>query len=263
MSQEVLNQYHSDSVKISLVLFDEIEKANDALWELLLGIMDKATLTLGDNRRVDFSKAMIFMTSNLGAKEMGAVLNPKMGFHVPLPIGEINKKIISAGIAAARRRFTPEFINRLDKMTVFNPLGEAELREILDIELMFIQNRIFGCGGTSSFIFTVNEAAKQFLMEGGVDIKHGARHIKRSIELILVRPLSNLIATQQVLGGDLLVVDYDSENKCLTFVRKERGLSLRIMKELVSQQRGGKTFNPIPVSDAGAVFLKSNPSRRR
>src|SRR5580658_5952195 len=80
LSQEVLNQYHTDTMKLSFVLFDEIEKASDALWTLLLGVLDKATLTLGDNRKVDFSRAMIFMTSNLGAAEMSAMVNPKLGF---------------------------------------------------------------------------------------------------------------------------------------------------------------------------------------
>src|SRR6202045_3247643 len=80
LSQEVLNQYHTDKMKLSFVLFDEIEKASDSLWNLLLGVLDKATLTLGDNRRVDFSRALIFMTSNLGASEMGSLMNPNMGF---------------------------------------------------------------------------------------------------------------------------------------------------------------------------------------
>src|SRR6202051_2344617 len=80
LAQEVLNQYHTDIIKLSFVLFDEIEKASDALWNLLLGILDKGTLTLGDNRRVDFSRALIFMTSNLGASEMGSILRPNMGF---------------------------------------------------------------------------------------------------------------------------------------------------------------------------------------
>src|SRR3954449_11244810 len=80
LSQEVLNQYHTDKCKVSFVLFDEIEKASDALWNLLLGILDKATLTLGDNRRVDFSRALIFMTSNLGAAEMSSILRPSLGF---------------------------------------------------------------------------------------------------------------------------------------------------------------------------------------
>src|ERR1700720_3221518 len=80
LSQEVLNQYHTDKMKLSFVLFDEIEKSSDALWNLLLGVLDKATLTLGDNRRVDFSRALIFMTSNLGASEMGSIMRPNMGF---------------------------------------------------------------------------------------------------------------------------------------------------------------------------------------
>src|SRR3974377_690497 len=80
LSQQTLDQYHTSTVKLSFVLFDEIEKASDALWNLLLGILDKATLTLGDTRRVDFSSTMIFMTSNLGASEMGSIMRPALGF---------------------------------------------------------------------------------------------------------------------------------------------------------------------------------------
>src|SRR6266487_2957007 len=135
LSQEVLNQYHTDKMRLSFVLFDEIEKASDALWNLLLGILDKATLTLGDNRRVDFSRTLIFMTSNLGAAEMGSILRPNLGFAA----GEterlraagiveeaLSDKVNRAGVEAARRKFTPEFINRIDKTVVFQPLGTAE-----------------------------------------------------------------------------------------------------------------------------------------
>ena len=138
LSQEVLNQYHTEDLKVSFVLFDEIEKASDALWNLLLGILDKATLTLGDNRRVDFSRALIFMTSNLGASEMNSILRPSLGFAA----GECERsraagvtddllyaKISRAGVEAARRKFTPEFMNRIDKTVVFQPLGEGELRK--------------------------------------------------------------------------------------------------------------------------------------
>src|SRR5690348_4388679 len=124
LSQEVLNQFHTEKVKLSFVLFDEIEKASDALWNLLLGILDNATLTLGDNRRVDFGRAMIFMTSNLGAAEMGSILRPNLGFAC----GEVERqragghveegmsdKISRAGLDAARKKFTPEFMNRIDK----------------------------------------------------------------------------------------------------------------------------------------------------
>src|SRR6202789_3440089 len=119
LSQEALNQYHHEGMKVSFVLFDEIEKASDALWNLLLGILDKATLTLGDNRRVDFSRAMIFMTSNLGAAEMSNIMNPKLGFATQQvarrrAVGETDEdlegKLARLGIEAARRKFTPEFM---------------------------------------------------------------------------------------------------------------------------------------------------------
>src|SRR6201985_1745762 len=152
LSQEVLNQYHTDKLKVSFVLFDEIEKASDALWNLLLGILDKATLTLGDNRRVDFSRAMIFMTSNLGAAEMGSILRPSLGFATSeverkAAIGDpdegMNAKISRAGIEAARRKFTQEFMNRIDKTVVFRSLGASELDRILSIELNMLQQRVF------------------------------------------------------------------------------------------------------------------------
>ncbi|MBV9678937.1 MAG: ATP-dependent Clp protease ATP-binding subunit, partial [Acidobacteriaceae bacterium] len=185
LSQEVINQHHSDTVKISFILFDEIEKASDALWNLLLGILDKATLTLGDNRKVDFSKAMIFMTSNLGASEMSSLVAPKLGFGKGLigsegnePQEKLSKKISRSGIEAARRKFTPEFMNRIDKVVVFKPLGESELRRILDLELGQVQQRILLSPAEKSFVFTVSDAGKQFLLTEGTDIKYGARHLK-------------------------------------------------------------------------------------
>src|SRR5450432_3235156 len=125
LSQEVLNQHHTDRMKVSFVLFDEIEKASDALWNLLLGILDKATLTLGDNRKVDFSRCMIFMTSNVGAAEMNAVLRPKLGFGPGAPDDKVSEQLSRAGTEAARRRFSPEFINRIDGVVSFKPLGAA------------------------------------------------------------------------------------------------------------------------------------------
>src|SRR5881227_2176159 len=126
LSQEVLNQFHTEKIKISFVLFDEIEKASDALWNLLLGILDKGTLTLGDNRRVDFSRAIIFLTSNLGAAEMNALIRPKLGFGTGAADANLSDKLAHAGTEAARRRFTPEFMNRLDSVVTFRPLGEPE-----------------------------------------------------------------------------------------------------------------------------------------
>src|SRR5579862_5229290 len=209
LSQEVLNQYHTETVRVSFVLFDEIEKASEALWNLLLGILDKATLTLGDNRRVDFSHAMIFMTSNLGATDMAAMLRPGLGFAAAAPGADdrLSAKIAGAGVEAARRRFTPEFMNRIDKTVIFHPLSDADLREILDIELGALQRRIWDSSQQAPFAFSVTDSAKDYLLREGTDIRYGARHLKRAIDRALVRPMSNLIATRQVKGGDLVRVD--------------------------------------------------------
>src|SRR5947207_3026722 len=228
LSQETINQHHTETTKISFVLFDEIEKASDSLWNLLLGILDKATLTLGDNRRVDFSRALIFMTSNLGAAEMGSILRPNLGFAA----GESERmnaagivdesladKVNRAGVEAARRKFTPEFINRIDKTVVFRPLGAAELRKILTIELNMVQQRIFSAANAAPFVFALSDDAKEYLLREGTDMKYGARHLKRAVDRALVHPLSNLIATGQVRGGDLIRVDYDAAVTGLTFFK--------------------------------------------
>jgi len=242
LSQEVLNQYHTESVKLSFVLFDEIEKASDALWNLLLGILDKATLTLGDNRKVDFSRAMIFMTSNLGATEMTSLLNPRMGFsageareNVAAGVfdDKLSGKIARSGVEAARRKFTPEFINRLDKIVTFQPLGTEQLKKILDIELNLVQQRIFNTSADRAFVFTLSDSSKDFLLQEGTDLKYGARHLKRAIERLLVQPMSNLIATDQVRGGDWIRVDFDPLARVLRFAREAEGLPIQDMAKLV------------------------------
>jgi ATP-dependent Clp protease ATP-binding subunit ClpB len=228
LSQEVLSQYHTDKVKLSFVLFDEIEKASDALWNLLLGVLDKATLTLGDTRRVDFSKTMIFLTSNLGAAEMNTILRPSLGFGAgnaaQQQAGQLDanttEKISRAGVEAARRRFTPEFMNRLDKVLVFKPLAEAELRKILSLELNLLQQRIFSSSTPTPFFFALTPAAKDFLLREGTDLKYGARHLKRAIDRELVDPLSNLIASGQVRGGDLISVDFDAATNHMAFFKE-------------------------------------------
>src|ERR1700688_2968925 len=137
LSQEKLNEHHTDKMKISLVLFDEIEKASDSLWNLLLGILDKATLTLGDNRKVDFSSTMVFLTSNLGAGEMSSMITPRLGLRVSSredDMARFTARIARTGLEAARRKFAPEFINRLGKVVVFKSLGSRELRRIVAIE---------------------------------------------------------------------------------------------------------------------------------
>src|SRR6266852_3731354 len=244
LSQEVLNQHHTDTMKISFVLFDEIEKASDALWNLLLGILDKGTLTLGDNRKVDFSRALIFMTSNLGATEMSALMAPKLGFGAVEArerstsgvVSEgLSEKIARSGVEAARRKFTPEFMNRLDKIVTFQPLGTEQLKKILDIELNLVQQRIFNASADRAFVFTLSDDSKGFLLGEGTDLKYGARHLKRAIERLLVQPMSNLIATDQVRGGDCVHVDYDAEANSLSFLKEAEGLAVHAMADLVDR----------------------------
>jgi ATP-dependent Clp protease ATP-binding subunit ClpB len=237
LSQETLNQFHNEKVKLSFVLFDEIEKASDALWNLLLGILDKAILTLGDNRRVDFSRALIFMTSNLGASEMNSIIRPSVGFAAgeaeklaaQALAGEHGEKISRAGKEAARKRFAPEFMNRIDKVVVFNPLGEGQLRQILGLEIQAVEERVgraaasaASATGTPSITFSIDAAAQDFLLREGTDLRYGARHLKRAVERHLVQPTSNLLATGQLQSGDTLLVDFDAELKALMFSKESR-----------------------------------------
>lgn len=227
LTQENLDRYHSERDQISFVLFDEIEKASDALWQLLLGILDKATLTLGDNRRVDFSKAMIFMTSNLGAKEMSELISGSIGF-APARIrgggqdSEVDQKIYRTALEAAKRKFSPEFMNRIDKVVVFRSLKEHHLQQILDLELKAVQDRIMK-GTAQKFIFKCSPEAKRFLLDEGIDYKYGARHLKRAIERYLVYPLSNLVATEQVSTGDLVIVEFETDERRLIFSKEVGG----------------------------------------
>src|SRR2546426_1615272 len=143
ITQEVLEQHYTEKLKLSLVLFDEIEKASDALWQLLLGILDKGTLTLGDNRRVDFSHTLIFLTSNLGSAEMTKLMSGGLGFAAGPRENddELDQKIYRTAMEAARKKFSPEFMNRIDKVIVFRTLQRENLEEILDIELTRVQER--------------------------------------------------------------------------------------------------------------------------
>ena len=229
LSQEVLNKHHTDKLKLTLVLFDEIEKASDTLWNLLLGILDKGVLTLGDNRRVDFSSAMVFMTSNLGAREMSSLVSPRLGFHVAAPESSggdrtMDTKRSSVATEAARRKFTPEFVNRLDRMVVFKSLGARDLRRIVDIELAMVQQRIQAAGAAVPFDLSISRSAREMLVREGVDPRYGARPLKRAIERLLVQPLASLIASGQIRRGDCIAVSHQGDSASLVFCREARGI---------------------------------------
>jgi ATP-dependent Clp protease ATP-binding subunit ClpB len=224
ITQEALAQYHKEDLKLSFLLFDEIEKASDALWQLLLGILDKATLTLGDNRRVDLSQTMIFLTSNLGGGEITELMTGGMGFVQPTDKTEdkLDHKVERTAQEAAKKKFSPEFMNRLDKVVVFHPLRLEQLEQILEIELGMVQQRVLDTG-RGQFLFRVTSPARRFLLQEGTDIKYGARHLKRAIEKFVVYPLANLLATEQIRFGDMLVIDWDGASTHLTFQKEGEG----------------------------------------
>ncbi len=255
LTQENLDRMHTEELKLTLVLFDEIEKASDALWQLLLGILDKATLTLGDNRRVDFSKCMVIMTSNLGAREMSELISGGIGFAPGKGAKnphdtEVDQKIYRTAVEAARRKFSPEFMNRIDKVVVFRSLKEHHLRSILDLELQSVQDRIMMSAGTK-FVFQCSPEAKEMLLAEGIDFKYGARHLKRAIERFLVYPLSNLVATGQIGLGDLVFVGLNPETKRLVFSKQSGGALITDIAEAPQQNeqlaaRSGSVGLPIP-----------------
>jgi ATP-dependent Clp protease ATP-binding subunit ClpA len=238
LTQENIERFQTPAKKLTFVLFDEIEKASDALWQLLLGILDKAALTLGDNRRVDFSNCIIVMTSNLGAREMSLVTEGRVGF-APQAISspELDERLAKIGIEAARRKFSPEFMNRLDKVVVFHSLNDAAMRQILELELAMVQRRILATG-RGAFVLRCSDPVKDFLIAEGFDRRYGARPLKRAIERHLVIPLSNLIATEQISAGDMLFIEVSEAGQELCF-RKASALN-EIRKANQSKQPPSK-----------------------
>jgi ATP-dependent Clp protease ATP-binding subunit ClpB len=237
LTQEALDRYRNNQNDFSLVLFDEIEKASPAVWQLLLGILDKGALTLGDNRKVDFSRAIIFMTSNLGAKEMSHLLEGAIGFaptaHHEIDDGDLDQKICRMALEAAKRNFSPEFMNRLDSILVFRRLGPIHFQRILDLELAAIQERVFQ-NSRQKFFFRCTEDAKKILLGGGIHPAYGARNLKRVLNQKLVLPIANLLATAQLVTGDFLTVDGDQAREQLLFCKHQKSTQSEPLREVGS-----------------------------
>jgi ATP-dependent Clp protease ATP-binding subunit ClpB len=244
LTQEALNQWHTDTLKLSILLFDEIEKASDSLWQLLLGILDKATLTLGDNRRVDLSQCIIIMTSNLGASEMSNMVDGGLGFaQKPTQVdASFDDRINRSAVDAARRKFSPEFMNRIDKSVVFRTLRSEHLQQILEIELGMVQQRILMASAVNQFVFSCTAKVKSFLLHEGTDPKYGARHLKRAIERHIVFQLANLVATGQIKLGDFIRIDLSPEGK-LMFIKEAENAMVPMLLE-----RQGAAAGALPMA---------------
>jgi len=270
ITQEALASSHTDKLKLSFLLFDEIEKADDALWQLLLGMLDKATLTLGDNRRVDLSQTVIFMTSNLGGAEIMELMHEGMGFIQPedKPMMGLDVKVARTAVEAARRKFSPEFMNRLDKIVVFHSLNREQLAEVLRIELGQVQQRVLETQN-GQFLFRVTDAGREFLLSEGTDQRYGARHLKRAIERHVVFPLANLLATRQVKAGDKLCIDWDPRVGGLVFWKEDQASRSTVPQpQLVSTQArkaagtGGRAAEVISSAKARSAGNSNKPGGR-
>lgn len=211
LSTERIHDCWSEKHQITPILFDEIEKASDAVWKLLLGILDKGTLTLGDNKTVQFNRTLIFLTSNLGAREISQLSGDgKVGFA---PVEEcqeqeLKKQTTDVAMEAVRKHFQPEFVNRLDKVVVFNQLTPENMEKILSVELGSIQQRILHAT-KEKFVFTVSEDVRKKLLKEGFDSRYGARPLKRLLETKIVLPLANLIATEQIISADKIRIELE------------------------------------------------------
>jgi len=224
LTQDSIDQFQTETLKLNFLLFDEIEKASDALWQLLLAVLDKGVLTLGDNTKVDLSRTVVFMTSNLGSGEMSRLLGGGIGF-VSAKGSEtesaLSQKMFRVAVDAAKRRFSPEFMNRIDKVIVFRTLTPRDLQRILDLELADVYNRILSTQGDRNFALQVTQDAKEFLLKEGTDAKYGARHLKRAIERYLIFPLSSLISTSQIDPGESVTVTVSTDGDALSFSKDE------------------------------------------
>lgn len=263
LSQDRLNEFHTDTIKVSVVLFDEIEKASDALWNLLLGILDKATLTLGDNRQVDFSNTMVFLTGNLGTAEMQRLLDAPLGFATNDPAArsasgaiapEMRRRMEKSALEAARRKFSPEFLNRLDRIVLCQSLVKDDVAGVLELELKEILNRIQRQRGLGLRV-SLDAAAREHLLNEGYDERYGARHLKRALHKSFVRPLSSFLSNGQLQDGDELLVNFDEARQLLHFQRERRAITRRTLRDL------GATWPSPPVADAAPKQWRASATR--
>src|SRR3984885_6265063 len=224
LSQQKLASVTSDQCGLSLVLFDEIEKAAPSLTRLLLGVLDKGILRLGDNSIVNFEKSLVFLTSNLGAREMMREINPDFGFQSVKPTqrSDLTGKLQSIALVAVRKRFSPEFVNRIDCIITYQPLTPESLSTILDQQIADLQNHVNTRLGARSFTLEVPFDARQFLLRKGTSSEYGARELNRTIHRHLTQPLATLVATGQVSPGARVLVDLAEGGENL-YIRSAEG----------------------------------------
>ena len=220
LNQIVLDDAASAGCDLSLVLFDEIEKAAPSLSQLLLGVLDKATLRLGDGGEANFERSLIFLTSNLGARDMVSELQPGLGFDTPArcPGAELSAHLERVGLRAVQRHFSPEFVNRIDAVITYRPLGNESLVAILEQHVVELQRHVQSRLGSRSFDIDVAPAARFFMLEKGTSMEYGARELRRIIHLHLTQPLAAMVANGEITPGAQVTVDLHEDGEHLTLL---------------------------------------------
>jgi ATP-dependent Clp protease ATP-binding subunit ClpA len=224
LTQQKLTMVASERSSLSLILFDEIEKAAPSLTRLLLGILDKAILRLGDNTTVSFERSLIFLTSNLGSRSMLKEIRPDFGFEagVPTTRPDVSRKLESIGVAAARHKFPPEFLNRIDRIVTYQPLDEGALAAILDQHIDEFQRHVFSRLGPCGFDIEVPPETRHALLRKGTSAEFGARELKRTLHRHLTEPLAALVAGGGIEPGSSVRLLFDNREDRL-FIQTEAG----------------------------------------
>jgi ATP-dependent Clp protease ATP-binding subunit ClpA len=219
MTQAKLAGITSEKSSISIVLFDEIEKAAPSMTRLLLGILDKASLRLGDNNVVNFERSLIFLTSNLGAGRMMQTLEPGFGFGVSHRECEQKaaRRLDQIALQAARRQFAPEFMNRIDSVITYQPLSSDTLSAILDQQIKLLEEHIERRLGPKAFRLSVTKEGRTFLLEKGFSQEYGARELKRTLQRYLTHPLAALVADGQASPGSSVRAETSADGQELEF----------------------------------------------
>ncbi len=222
ITQQKLNSVTSESSNLSLLLFDEIEKAAPSMTRMLLSVLDKATLRLGDNTSVNFEKTMIFLTSNLGAETMRKQLLPDFGFEAMSPLaakGVSLDKLQNIGWSAVKRKFSPEFVNRIDAVITYQPLDDAAMGAILDQQLEALEKHIADRLDEDAFELELSRSARGLLLSRGTSVEYGARELKRTILRLLMQPLAAMVEQGRIPAGAVVAVDRDGDKLHLTLGR--------------------------------------------
>lgn len=226
LTQQKLNAVTSEKSNLAIVLFDEIEKAAPSMVRLLLGILDRANLRLGDNTSVNFENSLIFLTSNLGAREMMKELHPEFGFQAGVARQDkldVFNKLESIALGSVRKKFSPEFVNRIDAVITYQPLDHESLATILDQQITELQRHVNTRLGDRYFNIEVPFESRQFLLKKGTSPEYGARELKRTIHRHLTQPLATKVAAGQIEPGARVRIELSEDKENLIIRTLDHG----------------------------------------